>query len=361
MGFHETKVFRNTFLIEYLSARFTYYSKEQWMQTLATGLISKNGELIYNDCYLKPEDKIGFQLPEEISREPDVNPHWKLLEEDDSLFVVDKPPDLPVHPAGRYRENSLLRILEKQFPEKVFLPCHRLDRETSGVLVFAKNPRAGKILSKQFQKKSIRKEYLVWVYGDFSQLVGSQDSLEVRGYLIPDENSPVRKKLRCKFQSIASQYETPNSIHAKLMQNEDAHHQMNPPTYMGLDKEGGKNFAITIFSLKKIISGMSLLSAIPITGKTHQIRAMLESLGYPLLGDKIYGRDSRVFLDFIRDGWNDGLLERVGHHRQALHCWKMQFIHPDTGEVREFVSEVPEDLVFPEDRQGFKNSKNLRH
>ncbi|MCC5815862.1 MAG: RluA family pseudouridine synthase [Leptospira sp.] len=290
-----------------MEERFTYLPRNEWFKLLQSGAIEVNGFIAKQDQLITDQDTIGITLDEDLSREPPINDDWKILYEDESLFIVDKPPDIPIHPAGRYKNNTLLSLMEKTYPEIKFHTCHRLDRETSGVVIFAKNERASSIISKQFQKKSIYKEYLVWVLGDFPE------RLHAKGYLVGDETSQLRKKV--------SYTETqPDS--EKISEVETSFEKIN------------------------FKNGISLIRAIPITGKTHQIRATCFSLGYPLLGDKMYGSDETVFLDFIKAGWNENLAKKIGHHRQALHCSKISFVHPDTGLDFEIISPIPHDLLM---------------
>jgi len=286
---------RSIDLLSYLSERFTYYS--DWKEALSLGSISVNGEIVYENRLLSPGETVEF-LPEHIY-EPPVDTEWKILYEDDKILVVHKPGDLPVHPAGRYKENTLLRLIEKKFPNQKFYTIHRLDRETSGIVLFAKDKLAAKKLSRDFCLHRIVKKYLVWVYGEFPE------GLQVcRGFLSSDPGTIIRKKL--KF--------TPDS----------------------------SGNVMTYFQRLSFQKGISLLIAEPVTGKTHQIRATLYSIGYPVLGDKIYGKRDTAFLDFIETGQTLVLSEELGYSRQALHALSLEFNHPGTGARMELVSPFPE-------------------
>ncbi|WCL48283.1 RluA family pseudouridine synthase [Leptospira sp. GIMC2001] len=305
----KTRTTQEVIVLDYLAKRFTYLDRDQWIQRIKLGDVQINGSPISISQRALANTEIEFYIQESEAIEPIINSNWKLLYEDDFLFIVDKPPDLPIHPAGRYRENTLLSLLEKSYPNIQFHPCHRLDRETSGIVIFAKDSKSSKKISDQFIKSSIHKEYRTFVYGDFPEF------LQVDGWISKDIESVIRKKKRLE-KNYSSNKHSENS-----------------------------QFASTYFEKVSIKNNISYIAAFPKTGRTHQIRASLYSCGYPLLGDKIYGRDEASFLKFIESGWSDELNEVLGHNRQALHCYKMQFIHPDNNEYMEIISKLPSDLL----------------
>lgn len=295
---------KETTVLEYLTNRFTYYKEEDWVELILKGQVELDEKKLAPDSIVMPGQRIDFFIEDHLAEEPEVNRNWKLLWEDEYLFIVDKPADIPVHPAGRYRENSLLRILEDQYRDIQFYPCHRLDRETSGVLVFAKDALTSRFISEQFQRKSIIKEYRVWVYGNFPE------NLSLSGDIVKDEDSIIRKKKKLTKESV-----------------------------------GEKPTAITEFILLRSNGRISELKVFPITGKIHQIRASLYSEGYPIVGDKIYGKDETAFLEFIESGWSDKLNLALGHNRQALHCNSLELIHPSSQESIQIISKIPPELT----------------
>jgi RluA family pseudouridine synthase len=191
-------------------------------------------------------------------------------------------------------------ILEDRLGCKVF-PVHRLDRETSGVILCAFTPEAASKLSDALSAGS--KEYVALVHGIFPD-----GKLTVALPLGRDEKSPVLKKRK-------------------------AH-------------EGASESALTHF--KKIISfdDYSLVRCYPETGRLHQIRAHLLSAGFPVVGDKIYGRDDRFFLEFIATGMTEELAEKLILPRCALHAVKLKFIHPF--EKKEMIINAPLPPMFRE-------------
>lgn len=298
-----TRPGKRSLVLDYLSGRFTYLSRDAWLVEILAGNIRIGEETVTPDTMVEPGEELVFFVADHLVQEPPVDPNWSLIREDPWLFVVNKPGDLPVHPAGRYKKNSLVSILEEEYPDTRFLPCHRLDRETSGILVFAKDSRTGQGIARQFQERTVKKQYSVWVYGEFPL------TYRAEGEIISDELSAIRKKK--KFREVV---------------------------------EPEQATAVTEFTRVSYRNGISYLHAKPVTGKIHQIRATLYSLGYPVVGDKIYGKNESVFLEFIARGWSEVLEREVGHYRQALHCHSLSLIHPITGERWDISSQVPADL-----------------
>jgi RluA family pseudouridine synthase len=299
-----SKPSKESTVLDYLTNRFTYFNREDWKKLILKRQVELDGEIVALDTVSKPGQTIDFYVEDHLAEEPEVNHNWSLLWEDEYLFIVDKPSNIPVHPAGRYRENSLLRLLETQYNDIDFFPCHRLDRETSGVLIFAKDPLTSRRISEQFQKKSIIKEYRVWVYGNFPK------ELCLSGEIVKDDTSLIRKKKKL----------------IKTIENKI-------PS------------AITKFCLVRSNGVISEVQAFPITGKIHQIRASLYTAGYPVVGDKIYGRDETAFLEFIESGWSEKLQNTLGHNRQALHCNSIELFHPSFQKNIQIISAIPSELT----------------
>lgn len=314
---HKTTCKHKTFLLKYLSERFSYFSPEEWVGMLALNRIFLNGNLIQEDRQIFPNDEIICYLERFEAEEPSVDTNYSVLYEDEYLLIVNKPGDIPVHPAGRYRKNNLLSILEVDFSCKLY-PCHRLDRETSGVCLFAKDAQSSQKIAFMFQQRKIHKEYRVFVYGDFPE------QIVLEGWIEADMYSSIRKK------KVLNQKNLPKD-NTNLLE---------------LKKADSMGYAITRFDKLNFSAGISMLAAFPLTGRIHQIRASLFSYGFPLLGDKIYGRDEGVFLKFIESGWKDEFAEILGHNRQALHAYQLEFSHPISMEKMKIISPIPPDLHF---------------
>jgi 23S rRNA pseudouridine955/2504/2580 synthase/23S rRNA pseudouridine1911/1915/1917 synthase len=244
-------------------------------------------------------------------REPAVLKDFRVLYDDSALLVIDKPGDLPCHPGGRYFQNTLWWLLRNRYDEEPLSLVNRLDRETSGILLVARNKWAARELGRQFRAQSTHKRYLVLVEGLFPD-----SPIEARGFLVRDRESAVRKRRRF----------VPSTSPA-------------PPDEKALP-------CMTTLGRLHASQGVSLVEALPHTGRPHQIRATLSSLGYPVVGDKIYGPDEGCFVRFIQGGltMEDKRLLRMP--RQALHAAGLRFYHPATGMPLRIMSKIPEDMAL---------------
>ncbi|PJZ66506.1 pseudouridylate synthase [Leptospira wolffii] len=296
----------------FLAGRFTYQSRSHWRRILEEGKILVQGKKPKPSHILREGDEIVY-LPEEIA-EPPVRTDFRILYEDERYFAVEKPGDLPVHAAGRYRKNNLVDLIESdpRFARPYLI--HRLDRETSGLVIFGKDKEAASLLSEQFAKRTVHKSYIAFVWGEFPK------RLSARGILTSDPHSAIRKKRRFLFDS-----------------------QKGPEPGEETESESCST------RFRKIgvgsIKGRSYSKVLcrPQTGRLHQIRATLYSLGFPLLGDKMYGSDEKVFLDFI-EGKEPDLDSLLGMSRQALHSSSISFLHPFRGKRIRIRSPLSEDF-----------------
>jgi 23S rRNA pseudouridine955/2504/2580 synthase/23S rRNA pseudouridine1911/1915/1917 synthase len=291
----------------FLTGRFTYHSQAQWDDCVRAGEVLLNHQRTHPSAILSAGDIVEYMAGE--VPEPAVDPRFSVLFEDAALLVVNKPPNLPCHPGGRYFNNTLWAVLKTRCNLPYLTCVNRIDRETSGIVLLAKTASAALHCSQQFESQDVYKRYVVLVEGDFPA-----GTVRASGYLISDPASPVRKKMR--FHPAESFAEIP---------------------------ETGK-VCTTRFHRITHRSGITLLEAMPKTGRSHQIRATLCSMGYPVVGDKLYGVDERLFLRFIVDKLNDEDRERLRLPRQALHSAELDITHPGTGKTLSFHAPIPDDM-----------------
>jgi 23S rRNA pseudouridine955/2504/2580 synthase/23S rRNA pseudouridine1911/1915/1917 synthase len=281
----------------YLAGRFTYRTLEQWQEQIAEVALRINDTAVAPEYVLQVGDIIAHDTGRRA--EPPVPKDWQILHADSAMLIVNKPAGLPCHPSGAYFAHTLNEMLRTSHPEARLV--NRLDRETSGLVVFGLSKAAAGSLGKQFAARTVRKEYLVLVHGEFPE------ELEAEGFLERDPDSEVRKKRRF---------------------------------VPAIGAEGAES-AKTQFRLLSYGDGLSLVQALPHTGRLHQIRATLCSLGFPVVGDKIYGLDSGLFLRFIGDGLTPEDEARLVLPNQALHAWRLGIQSPQTGEELAFEADLP--------------------
>ncbi|MBL7796893.1 MAG: RluA family pseudouridine synthase [Saprospiraceae bacterium] len=227
-------------------------------------------------------------------------PNYELLFEDDLMLVVSKPAGLLTIPDRFGNKDSLLAALERDFG-KVFV-VHRLDRETSGVLCFARTEAAHRHLSLQFEHHSADKFYLVLVDGVVHQQEG-------------EINKPI-------------------GPHPTI------------PNKMTTSRAGKPS--LTFFRVLEHFKQFTLMEALLKTGRTHQVRVHFLSIGYPLAVDALYGKRSAFFLSEIKGKtYRTGKFsdeERPLMERTSLHAFRLRLDHPGTGERLEFKAELPKDF-----------------
>ena len=275
-------------LAEYLASRFTYHSEGEWRLLLMEGCLLINGGKPSPDYRVVAGDVLEY-FPESRP-EPEVSLDIKILFEDDRFLALNKPPNLPCHPAGIFFDHTLWACLkEGRIPglapmEEIHF-VNRLDRETSGVVLVAKNADAASWASRQLRRPDAGKTYRVLVEGEFPL-----EGVDAAGFIGRDLDSRIQKKRRFSREML------PDGQTAR-----------------------------TTFRRLAFQNGISLLEAVLFTGRTHQIRATLSSLGYPVVGDKLYGVDETLYLRFIDGALTDEDKRRLRLPAQALHAYSLRF------------------------------------
>jgi 23S rRNA pseudouridine1911/1915/1917 synthase len=253
-------------------------------------------------------------LPGRTVEDPWLGPppdELPLIYKDDDLVVADKAAGLLSYPLGP-RKAAALTIVEQQLwraGERWELrPSHRLDRETSGLLMWARNLEADRVIKEAFKKRRVSKTYLALVRGTLER------ATIVDAPMRKDRDGPIG------VRSVVARDGRP------------AQTAVTPLSWFG---------------------SWTWVECRPITGRTHQIRVHLAHLGHPIVGDKIYCDDGVAFLRWWDGELDDSDLRRLGLKRQALHAWTMTLSHPRSRESLELAAPVPADMAaFARDRGG---------
>ncbi len=299
--------FADRSLIDFLAGRFKYRPPAEWVLMIGLGKVTVNGESVKSDHLLEKDDTVSYS---DILREPPVDVNIQVLHEEETFLVANKPGNLPSHSGGRYIRSTFIYLLRQRMAERGFQGtvhlAHRLDRETSGIIVAAKTAIAHRALLRQFEAGTIKKEYIAIARGMINH-----DSFEVKGFLVPDRDSCI-------------------SIRKKVV----------------FDDGAGAKYSGTAFDVMERLASSTVVMARPVTGRTNQIRVHLEHAGHPLVGDKLYGRTDDEFLAFarnVRAGDYDKLpwLETPRH---LLHASRLVINHPISGELLAFDAPLPEDM-----------------
>ncbi len=284
-------------------ARQLGFSRARLQKLLKSGRVLVNGEVRPASYRVRPGDAVVISVPEPAPSflTPEALP-LTILFEDQDLLVVNKPPGLVVHPGAGHRAGTLLNALVHHCPDlkdigEVSRPglVHRLDKDTSGLIVVAKTGLAHAALVAQFQAHTIRKQYQALVWGRLPEPEGEIDREVGR-------HPTARQKM---------------SVHARR----------------------GKR-AVTFWRVLQEFPGpLTLVELTPQTGRTHQLRVHLASTGHPVLGDATYGGGVSRLAGHPE---LDGLKPLV--HRQLLHAWRLGLTHPRTGEPLTWEAPLPEDF-----------------
>jgi len=287
-------------LDRFVASKISDLSRSQVQRLIEQGKITVNGDQVKRSYQLRAGDLITVQIPP--YEPPSLIPQRieiRVIYEDEDLVVIDKPAGMVVHPAHGHADGTVVNALLARYPRLAdqggdLRPgiVHRLDKDTSGLLVIALSPKARLLLQHQFKEHLVHKVYLALVEGKLS----------------PDRGM----------------------IEAPI--GRDPHHRQR----MSIVAKGGKE-ARTEYQVIAYLSNYSLLWVRPLTGRTHQIRVHLSSIGHPVAGDRVYGRRKST---------------HEGFPRQLLHAWRMSFLLPSTGERVHFEAPIPEDLQMVLDSLG---------
>jgi 23S rRNA pseudouridine1911/1915/1917 synthase len=277
-------------LDRYVAQQIPSLSRSRVQQLIVDGLITVNGAPAKASYRLREGDEILARIPP--SEEVELVPQHialKVIYEDEELVVVDKPAGMVVHPAHGHHDGTLVNALLARYPD---LPVdadnrpgivHRLDKDTSGLIMVAKNEDARRNLQRQFKEGQVEKLYLTLVEGKVEPERGVIDA-------------PIGRDARRRKR-------------------------------MAVLPKGGRE-SLTEYGVLEYLEQYTLLEVRPRTGRTHQVRVHLAFIGHPVVGDNVYGYRK----------------QRLGLRRQFLHAQRLGFHLPSSGEYVALTSELPSDL-----------------
>jgi len=275
---------------KYVSEHCPDLSRTRAQKLINDGYVRVNGDIVKTGYKLDAGDTITVEIPpaSPILPQPEEIP-LTIIYEDDDLLVIDKPAGLTVHPAPGHPSHTLVNALLSRLTELTDSGeerpgiVHRLDKDTSGVMVVAKNVITQENLMNQFKARTVVKRYRVLV----------------KGHLTPQEGV----------------------IEAAV--GRDPRHRQQ----MAVVSESRGREARTEYTVIGYIGDFTLLEVRPVSGRTHQIRVHLKAIGYPVAGDAVYG------------------VKAAPLTRQFVHAAVLGFVLPSTGEYKEFMSPLPADLA----------------
>ena len=284
-----------------------------YSRSYLTALLEQ-GALLLDGRRVRPSFRVaaGQRVTGDLGAQPDRLPRaeaipLRILHVDESLIVVDKQAGLVIHPGTGSSRGTLVNALLDRFPEVAMVGradrpgiVHRLDRDTTGVMVVARTNQAAASLVNQFKRKTVEKVYSAVVWGE-----PPFDSDWIDLALGPHPHRPVLRAVLA----------------------------------------AGGQASSTFYEVDERLGALSLVSAHPKTGRTHQIRVHLEHIGFPIVCDPLYGRDAQLaYSRWVEKRRKEGLRVPV-IARQALHARRLSVLHPETGEKATFEAPLPADMA----------------
>jgi 23S rRNA pseudouridine1911/1915/1917 synthase len=274
-------------LDKYLTQVLAQFSRAYLQRLIDQGYVLVNRHRAKASQKLSSSDSIVIELPPSPGRPLAEQIPLTVIHEDEDIMVIDKPAGLTVHPAPGHPSHTLVNAILAHCPglaasNELMRPgiVHRLDKDTSGLIVIAKNDFARECLAAQFKSRSVTKRYLVLVKGRLSPQRGIIEA--------PIGRDPYRRRRMAVV-------------------------------------ERGKQ-ATTQYQVRKHLDSYTLVEVTPLTGRTHQIRVHLSAIGHPVVGDPVYG------------------IKSAHLNRQFVHACRLGFRLPSTGQYQEFTSALPVDL-----------------
>ena len=274
-------------VLETFCRLLAHKSEDYWAEQCGLGnLVNADHQALNGSEIVQAGDRLLHRHPQTI--EPDVAGNVDVLYEDEALVVLNKPAPLPMHAGGRYTRNTLQHVLDEVYWPQKLRPSHRLDANTTGLVIAARSKHFAGRVQKQFAAGQVEKIYLVRVQGH-----------------------PAQDEFRC---------DAPIGKEASVSGTRE------------VDEQDGDQAATLFKVIERSSDGTSLMEARPLTGRTNQIRIHCAHLGFAVVGDEAYGTGE----DAPR------LTKQVGEPPLCLHAWQIGFAHPASGERLTFTAQPPD-------------------
>lgn len=295
-----------------LATVLPWRSRASIRRLLEGGYVHLTGRAPTASRRLRAGETIVVDVPPRAEPNPDpgAGVDFPIVYEDRWMVAVDKPAGLCVHPAGRRLDGTLMQALHRRYrrpedPAHDVVPrlLHRIDVETSGIVAVGLDEQFHHLVARQFEDREVQKTYLAVVHGRPEADAGTID-----WSIGPDKRSPVRLKLEAR-------------------------------------RDGSGLSAVTEYRVVRANARYALVELRPRTGRTHQLRVHMAALGCPLVGDKVYGGDERIFLEHLEGRLSDASRERLVLDRHALHAHSLRFHHPMLDRAMELEAPLPADLA----------------
>ncbi|MEZ4642822.1 MAG: RluA family pseudouridine synthase [Chloroflexota bacterium] len=293
--------FKQANIITYLATRFTYLSQETWLDLVEQQRITCNGVVCQSATLVSQGDIVTCDLPDFAP--PPVNLAYSIVYEDRWLLGINKPGGLRVHSQGKFVTANLIYHLryEHEPPYAEARLVNRLDADTSGVLLVARDEETRRLLGQQFAEQLVHKEYVAVVNGIPAKEEGTIDLPVGRA-----QGSKVKQR------------------------------------QWVVEGNGGKTAVSHYQLIAPLGSQHALLRLFPKSGRTHQLRVHLAAIGHPIVGDALYTMDDDTFLDWCQQ--RQPIPSMQGITRQALHCQLTRFTHPMTRQLCTIEAPLPDDM-----------------
>ncbi|MEZ4743055.1 MAG: RluA family pseudouridine synthase [Bdellovibrionota bacterium] len=284
-------------LDEFLAEQFPFLTRSSWKKRIKNDEVLINRKAVRAAYRLRVDDSICYFHPQ-VS-EPEVDRKIEVLWEQDGIIAVYKPSNLPMHEGGRYFKNTFSEVIREKLGHE-WAAVHRLDRETSGIVLCAGTPELRAKLSEEFRHRVMKKVYIAFVRG-----IPTNDQWSVNEKIGDYPHSSFRLKKWVVQDGLPSQ---------------------------------------TFFEVVEKTNSHCYLRVLPLTGRTHQIRIHAAWYGLPLVGEKKYYPDESVFLEYMDHGLTERVLRLTEADRLCLHAACLSFLHPVTEKLVELECPVPEDM-----------------